>query len=33
MKSDRGEMFSDFDIAVDKTQPKVEKSAEEHYPQ
>jgi len=31
LKSDRGEMFSDFDIAVDKTQPKVEKSAEEHY--
>ena len=31
LKSDRGEMFSDFDIAVDKTQPKVEKSTEEHY--
>ena len=31
LKSDRGEMFSDFDIAVDKTQPKVEKSSEDHY--
>ena len=31
LKSERGEMFSDFDIAVDKTQPKVEKSTEEHY--
>lgn len=31
LKSDRGEIFSDFDIAVDKTQPKVEKSSEDHY--
>jgi DUF4097 and DUF4098 domain-containing protein YvlB len=31
LKSDRGEMFSDFDIAVDKTQPKVEKNSEDHY--
>jgi hypothetical protein len=31
LKSDRGEMYSDFDIAVDKTQPKVEKNTEEHY--
>jgi len=31
LKSDRGEMFSDFDIAVDKTQPKVEKNTEDHY--
>jgi DUF4097 and DUF4098 domain-containing protein YvlB len=31
LKSDRGEIFSDFDIAVDKSQPKVEKSTEEHY--
>jgi hypothetical protein len=31
LKSDRGEMFSDFDIAVDKNQPKVEKNTEDHY--
>jgi len=31
LKSNQGEMFSDFDIAVDKTQPKVEKSTEDHY--
>jgi hypothetical protein len=31
LKSERGEIYSDFDIAVDKTQPKVEKSTEEHY--
>lgn len=31
LKSDRGEMYSDFDIAVDKTQPKVEKNTEDHY--
>jgi hypothetical protein len=31
LKSDRGEMFSDFDIAVDKTQPKIEKNTEDHY--
>jgi hypothetical protein len=31
LKSDRGEMFSDFDIAVNKSQPKVEKSTEDHY--
>ena len=31
LKSDRGEMFSDFDIAVNKSQPKVEKNTEDHY--
>jgi hypothetical protein len=31
LKSDRGEMYSDFDIAVDKSQPKIEKNTEDHY--
>lgn len=31
MKSDQGEMYSDFDIAVDKAQPKVEKSEEGRF--
>ncbi|MDJ1497110.1 DUF4097 family beta strand repeat-containing protein [Cytophagaceae bacterium DM2B3-1] len=28
LKSDQGEIYSDFDIAVDKTQPKVDKSSQ-----
>jgi hypothetical protein len=33
LKSERGEMFTDFDIAVDKTQPKVETKNEDHFHQ
>jgi hypothetical protein len=33
LKSDNGEMFSDFDIAVDKVTPKIETNNEEHYHQ
>ena len=33
LKSDRGEMFTDFDIAVDKTQPKLETKNEDHFHQ
>lgn len=31
LKSDQGQMYSDFDIVVDKTQPKVQKNDEGHY--
>jgi hypothetical protein len=31
MKSSNGEIFSDFDVAVDKTTPKVETRNEDHY--
>jgi hypothetical protein len=30
LKSDRGEVYSDFDVAIDKTQPKVSKTNEGH---
>jgi hypothetical protein len=33
LKSDRGEMFTDFEIAVDKTQPKLETKNEDHFHQ
>lgn len=33
LKSDRGEMFSDFDIAIDKTAPKLETKNEDHFHQ
>ena len=33
LRSDRGEMFTDFDIAVDKTQPKLETKNEDHFHQ
>jgi len=33
LKSDRGEMFTDFDIAVDKAQPKLETKNEDHFHQ
>lgn len=33
LKSDRGEMFTDFDIAVDKSQPKLETKNEDHFHQ
>ncbi len=33
LKCERGEMFSDFDIDVDKTRPKVETKNEDHFHQ
>jgi hypothetical protein len=33
LKCDRGEMFTDFDIDVDKTRPKVETKNEDHFHQ
>jgi hypothetical protein len=33
LKCDRGEMFTDFDIEVDKTRPKVETKNEDHFHQ
>ena len=33
LKSDNGQMYSDFDIAIDKTEPKVETNNEGHYHQ
>lgn len=30
LKSDRGEVYSDFDVAIDKTQPKVSRTTEGH---
>jgi hypothetical protein len=30
LKSDRGEIYTDFDVDVDKTHPKVNKTSEEH---
>ncbi len=30
LKSDRGEVYSDFDVDIDKTQPKVSKTTEGH---
>jgi hypothetical protein len=33
LKAERGQMFTDFDIAVDKTQPKLETKNEDHFHQ
>jgi hypothetical protein len=33
LKCDRGEMFTDFDIDVDKTRPKIETKNEDHFHQ
>jgi hypothetical protein len=33
LKCQRGEMFTDFDIDVDKTRPKVETKNEDHFHQ
>jgi hypothetical protein len=31
LKSDNGQMYSDFDVAVDPTKPRVNKTSEDHY--
>jgi Putative adhesin len=31
LKSDNGQMYSDFDVAVDATKPRVNKTSEDHY--
>lgn len=33
LRSDRGQVFTDFDLAVDKTQPKLETKNEDHFHQ